>query len=139
MNKIRDNAQPGYNIIESKYLKNYIVPEEKMGLMQFMRNIKRKKVNNRSEYIITGLDRIIYESKNAKETLRIIRKELVKAKRWIPRGLVLFFPVEGELGGKEDRPHLTFHNIEVDLKQLFGNRIERKSIIRCHASFDIEK
>ena len=72
-----------------------------MGFIQFLRNVHRKKVNERSEYVITGLDRILFDSENVKAILGIIRNELDEARRWIPRGLVLFFPVEGEFRGEE--------------------------------------
>lgn len=137
--KIKDKTQPGYNVIESQYLKNYIVPEQKMGFIQFLRNVHRKKVNERSEYVITGLDRILFDSENVKEISGVIRNELAEARRWIPRGLVLFLPVEGEFRGEEDKPLLHFDNRNIDLRLLFGNRIERKSVARCFASFDIEK
>ena len=139
MNKIKDKAQPGYNIIESQYLKNYLIPEEKMGFIQFIRNLNKKKVNKSSEYVITGFDKILFESEKTKETLRIIRSVLNEAREWIPRGLVIFFTVEAELRGEEDNPRLHYNNIDISLRHLFGNRIKRTSISRCFASFDIEK
>jgi len=134
-----DHAQPGYNIIESQYLRNYIIPEDTMGFIQFMRNIHRKRLNKKAEYLVTGLDRILYESETPKEVAKTIREELVEARKWIPRGLVVIFPIEGELRGREDYPILHLSDVDIDLRQLFGNRIERKSVARCFASFDIEK
>ena len=134
-----DRAQPGYNIIELQHLRNYVIPDHKMGFVQFMRNLQKKKVNTESEYLITGLDRILCEQEAAGDVAKIIREELAEARKWIPRGVVLLFPVEGEFRGREDRPILHLSNADINLRQLFGNRIERKSVARCFASFDIER
>ena len=135
-----DRAQPGYNIVEAQYLSNYIIPKDKIGFIQFMRQLRKKQLNKKSEYLVKGLDKILGEIEDIETIAKVVREELANAREWIPRGIVLLFPVQGELRGRVNEPILHLDNkINCDLKQFFGNRIERKGVARCFASFEIER
>jgi len=135
-----NSAQPGYNIIEKEKLEKngkYIVPKAQLGIIQFLRNLKTQKEFQHREYVITGFDLLFFNATQSKEIGGIVRDLLAEAKMWIPKGLVFILPVDAELLGNSSPPTMRKGGREVRLRWIFGNRVERIAISRCHSPFNI--
>jgi len=130
-----DQLKPGYNIIEMDSLDDYSFPESKMGIIEFLRSIDRS-LEIKEHLTILGLDSLLFTSYDSIEVCKVIRNVLSRARNDIPQGLIVVFPVEGEL--RNHNPRLVKSPHDISLIPLFGNRIEKESSVRAYSPFNIE-
>ncbi|MEA3344890.1 MAG: hypothetical protein U9Q78_01360 [Chloroflexota bacterium] len=109
-----------------------------MGLVEFLRRVKRKEVLPQS-LRVQGLDAVLEEAQDTTETAKVIRNLLAMRNDYMGRQRpFIVFPVRASLeeaGG----PRMFVGGKPVDLSHLFGNRLERERRHWFKAGFNLTR
>ena len=122
----------GYNLVERELIgRRYEDISEVMSIVQFLRNLETGKTLPR-RLKVTGLDRLLATV----DDVKIVHQILYEAgERVLRRSPVILFPVHKLTVDAE--PKMYWHNQEIRLRPLFGNRIAPKGVGYFYSPFDI--
>lgn len=111
-----------YNLIEQD--KEELRCQETVGLIEFLRRVKRKEPLPQS-LRVQGLDAALEEAQDTTETAKVMRNLLAMRNEYMARqNALIVFPVRASL--EEARgPRMFVGSKRIDLRDLFGNRLER--------------
>lgn len=122
----------GYNLVERDLIRHrYEDISEVMSIVQFLRNLETGKALPR-RLKVTGLDRLLATV----DDLKIVHQILYEAgERLLRRSPVILFPVHKLTVDAE--PKMYWHNQEIRLRPLFGNRLEPQGVGYFYSTFNI--
>ena len=122
----------GYNLVERDLIGHrYEGISEVMSIVQFLRNLETGKALPR-RLKVTGLDRLLATV----DDLKIVHQILYEAgERLLRRSPVILFPAHKLTVDAE--PKMYWHNQEIRLRPLFGNRLEPQGVGYFYSPFNI--
>jgi len=122
----------GYNLVERELIGRRCEDiSEVMSIVQFLRNLETGRAPPR-RFKVTGLDRLLATVDDSK----IIHNILYEAsEKLLRRSPVILFPVHKLTVDAE--PKMYWHNQEIRLRPLFGNRLEPQGVGHFYSPFNI--
>ena len=122
----------GYNLVERELIgRRYEDILEVVSIVQFLRNLETGKALSR-RLKVTGLDWLLATV----DDLKIVHQVLYDAvERLLRRSPVILFPVYKLTVDAE--PKMYWHNQEIRLRPLFGNRLEPQGVGYFYSPFNI--
>lgn len=111
-----------YNLIEQD--KDEFRYQETVGLVEFLRRVQREELLPKS-LRVQGLETVLEEAQDTTETAKLIRNLLAMRNEYMGRqNPFIAFSVRASL--EEARgPRMFVGDKRIDLRDLFGNRLER--------------
>ncbi len=127
-----EGLRAGYNLVERELIgRRYEDISEVMSIVQFLRNLETGKTLPR-RLKVTGLDRLLATV----DDLKIVHQILYDAgERLLRRSPVILYPVHKLTVDAE--PKMYWHNQEIRLRPLFGNRLEPQGVGYFYSPFNI--
>ena len=127
-----EGLRAGYNLIERELIGRRCENiSEVMSIVQFLRHLESGNTLPR-RIKVTGLDRLLATA----DGLKIVRQILYDAgERLLRRSPVILYPVHKLTVDAE--PKMYWHNQEIRLRPLFGNRLEPQGVGYFYSTFNI--
>ena len=122
----------GYNLVEREFIGHrYEDTSEVMSIIRFLRHLESGGALPR-RIKVTGLDRLMATMDDVKPLHRILYGA---GERLFRRSPVILFPADRLTMDAE--PKMYWHNQEIRLRPLFGNRLEPQSVGYFYSPFNI--
>ena len=127
-----EGLKAGYNLVERELIGRRCEDiSEVMSIVQFLRHLESGKTLPR-RFKVIGLDRLLATV----DDLKIVHQILYDAgERLLRRSPVVLFPVYKLTVDTE--PKMYWHNQEIRLRPLFGNRLEPQGVGYFYSPFNI--
>lgn len=111
-----------YNLIEQD--KDGFRCQETVGLVEFLRRVQRKEPLPKS-LRVQGLETVLEEAQDTTETAKVMRNLLAGRNEYMGRqNAFVVFSVRANLE-EAGSPRMYVRDKRIDLRDLFGNRLER--------------